>query len=325
MAAMIEDEAVEAVTGMLLGATDVDGGTTDEQRAALAALVAGAWGRADLDLGAVTPLSAADAAAAIPASAHRRARELLVLMELCRHPLSEAQVARVDEYATALGEGEDLGADIPRDLVRSGAEAAMADYMRYVDDILVQIEEESLRGKYPHTTGTLSPDPELGARLKALHDLPEGTLGWEYVEFYRRNGLTLPGDDPHSPAMFVGHDMTHVIGGYEPTGQGEIALGAMLLSIADTDAHWIGFLGNLAVHEAGYLTNDSVTGVQATMTRTHAPELIAHAMWRGSQCTADFTTVDHLAMVEMPLDEVRAKFGVTPPDPDHPEVRHVRE
>jgi ubiquinone biosynthesis protein Coq4 len=158
-----------------------------------------------------------------------------------------------------------------------------------------------------------------------MHDLPEGTLGWEYVEFYRRNGLTLPGDDPSMPAVFVGHDMCHVIGGYEPTGQGEIALGAMQLAVTDSDAHWIGFLGNLAVHEAGYLTNESVTGVRATMTRTHAPELVAQAMWRGSQCTGDFTTADHLSMIEDPLLEVRERFGVLPPDPDDPSVRHVRE
>ncbi|HEX6310672.1 MAG TPA: hypothetical protein VF152_03520 [Acidimicrobiia bacterium] len=48
----------------------------------------------------------------------------------------------------------------------------------------------------------------------------------------------------HSPAVFVAHDMCHVIGGYEPTGPGEIALGGMQLAVSDTDAHWIGFLGS---------------------------------------------------------------------------------
>jgi ubiquinone biosynthesis protein Coq4 len=33
--------------------------------------------------------------------------------------------------------------------------------------------------------------------MRALHDLPVGTLGYEYVEFYQRNGITLPGDDPN--------------------------------------------------------------------------------------------------------------------------------
>lgn len=323
MATMLEDAAVEPVVRSLLGAIDVDGGATDEQRAVLDAIVTGAWQRGDLDLTTLATLSPAEAAGAIPQSAHRRARELMVLMEMCRHPLSEPQCDRVDDYLAALGESGP-GSELVRDVIRQGAAEAMADYMRYVDDVQGDLEEPTLRGTYGVGMEP-KPDHELAARLRALHDLPEGTLGWEYVEFYRRNGLTLPGDDPHTPAVFVGHDMCHVIGGYEPTGQGEIALGAMQLSVTDSDAHWVGFLGNLAVHEAGFLTNESVTGVQSTMTRTHAPELVAHAIWRGEQCTGDWTTADHLVMADVPLVEVRERYGVVPPDPDHPEVLHVRE
>jgi hypothetical protein len=309
MAAMLDDNAVEPVVRMLLGVADVDGGPTDEQRAVLAALVAGAWGRADLDLDALDPLPPAAAAAAVPDAARGRARELAVLLELCRHPLSGTQVARVDEYASALHE-EGPGIELARDLVRKGAAAAQADYQRYVDTIETDLEEPSLKVAYP---GSLdAPDPELAARLRALHDLPAGTLGYEYVEFYRRNGLTLPGDDPNMPAVFVAHDMCHVIGGYEPTGQGEIALGAMQLAITDSDAHWIGFLGNLAVHEAGFFSNETLTAKSATMTRVGAPELVARAMWRGAHCTGDFTTADHLAMADVPLEEVRARYGVPP-------------
>jgi ubiquinone biosynthesis protein Coq4 len=114
------------------------------------------------------------------------------------------------------------------------------------------------------------------------------------------------------PAMFVSHDMCHVIGGYEPTGEGEIALGGMQLAIADGPDHWAAFLGNLSVHEAGIVSNESVTGKTATLARPGAAEYLAHAMWRGAQCTGDFTAIDHLALVEVPLDEVRARFGVPP-------------
>jgi hypothetical protein len=69
------------------------------------------------------------------------------------------------------------------------------------------------------------------------------------------------------------------------------------------------------VHEAGYFTNTAITGKPAALTRGGAPELIAHAMWRGSQCD-DFTGIDHLALVEMPLEEVRARYKVPPLDPN---------
>jgi ubiquinone biosynthesis protein Coq4 len=156
------------------------------------------------------------------------------------------------------------------------------------------------------------PDPELAARLKAMHDLPEGTLGREYVAFYERNNLTYPGEDPNSPAVFVAHDMTHVIAGYEPTGPGELALGAFQISMNDSHAHWIAFLGSLAIHEAGWYNAPGFVGKSATLARPGAYETFTEAFERGQQCTGDFTAVDHLAIADRPLAEVRAEYNVVP-------------
>lgn len=301
---------VEPVVRVLLGAIDVDGRATPEQRSVLAAIVSGYWGRGDLDLAALRPLDPGEAAAAITdAAQRRRVGELLVLLELCRHPLSEAQTERVDEYAAALGTSG-AGVALARTLVRAGAQQAVADYQRYVKDAEPDLAERSLRERYP---GDLPvPDHELAARLRALHDLPEETLGYEYVEFYRRNQLDLPGDDVYMPAVFVAHDMCHVIAGYEPTGQGEIALGAMQMAVADNDDHWIQFLGNLGVHEAGFLRTETLVPKAASLTREGATAMLAEAFRRGSECRDDFTATDHLALVELPLAEVRRRFGVPP-------------
>ena len=129
---------------------------------------------------------------------------------------------------------------------------------------------------------------------------------------YERNHLTYPGDDPNSPAIFVAHDMTHVIAGYEPTGPGELALGAFQISMNDSDAHWIAFLGSIAIHEAGWYTAPGFVGKTATLSRPGALDTFAEAFERGQQCTGDFTAVDHLAMVERPLADVRAEYNVVP-------------
>jgi hypothetical protein len=310
VAKIIEDALIEPVARLLVGAADVDGGPTDEQLGVLRAIVAGCGGRTDIDVAALAPLAPEDAAELIGTpEARRRSRELMVLLELCRHPLSDAQIARVDEYAAALGESGP-GLEMARDLVRAGADTAKDDFFRFYEPYAGEVAERSLRDRYG---GDLDqPDPELGGRLRALHDLPEGTLGYAYVEFYRRSGIPVPGDDPHSPAMFVGHDMCHVIAGYEPVGVGEIALGAMQLALTDNDTHWMQFLGNLAVHEAGFLGTDTIVAKEATLARPGATDTLAHAMWRGSQCTGDFTTADHLALVDRPLEDVRAQFGVPP-------------
>ncbi len=224
----------------LLGAVDTGDGGTPEQLAVLRALVVGYWDRPDLDLTSLTALAPDAAAAALTEPTVRgETRELMVLLEACRHPFTEAQVHRVDAYGAALHE-DGRGMALLRAFVQGGAEHAMADFQRSMDEMELELSERSLAAE--HVGQGHAPDPELAQRLRALHDLPAGTLGHEYVEFYRRNGLTLPGDDPSMPAVFVSHDMCHVIAGYEPTGPEEIALGAMQLCVSGTEVHWVQFL-----------------------------------------------------------------------------------
>jgi hypothetical protein len=66
------------------------------------------------------------------------------------------------------------------------------------------------------------------------------------------------------------------------------------------------------VHEAGFFSNQQVTGKTATLARVGSAELMAEGMRRGSACTGDFTAIDHLALADVPLVEVRARFGVPP-------------
>jgi hypothetical protein len=199
---------------------------------------------------------------------------------------------------------------LSREVVEQGAAHALADDQRFSEEIFVDIAEPSLVAG-----GGLEkdhPDPELAARLKAMRALPEGTLGHAYVDFYDRNNLTYPGDDPNSPVIFVAHDMTHVIPGYEPTGPGELALGAFQISMNDSDAHWIAFLGSIAIHEARWYNAPGFDGKVGTLARPGAIDTFTEAFERGQQCTADFTAIDHLARAGRPLAEGRAEYNVVP-------------
>jgi hypothetical protein len=309
MPLLVAPESVEPVVGGLLGAIDVDGGPTDEQLAVLRALVTYLWERPDLDLGVVAPLDATAAAAAVTdAGARRRFNEVLVTLELCRHPETAAQIARVEEYAERMGvSGPHL--QILRDWVDEGAERATEDYDRFYAEDLETLSEPSLRDRYLHLE---EPDLELAARLEALHDLGEDTLGWHYIEFYRRNGITVPGADTHTPAHYVSHDMNHVISGYEPTGPGEIALGAFTLAMNDNDANWLQFVTNLIIHEAGLLKHGEIQPKASTLTREGATDLLGEAFARGTRCTSDFSQADHLALADWPLESVRAHYNVVP-------------
>ena len=106
--------------------------------------------------------------------------------------------------------------------------------------------------------------------------------------------------------------MNHVITGYEPTGPGEIALGAFTLAMNDNDASWLQFMTNLLIHEAGMLKHGAILPKPESLERPGATELLGEALARGAQCTSDFSQIDHLSMATWPLDEVRTHFNVVP-------------
>jgi hypothetical protein len=310
MPRVIDEQHVEPVIRVLLGGIDLGDGGTEEQRHVLAAFVHGYWGRTDVDLDTVTALEPAEAGAQITDAAHRRrVRELLVLLELCRHPLTDAQVARTDAYAAALGESGP-GLELARELVRDGAEMAAADYLRRAHDVFDELSEPSLRASYDHDLE--EPDLELADRLKSMRNLPPGTLGHEYFEFLDRHGFQFPGEATSAPAVFVAHDMCHVITGYGTTGEEEIAVNSMQVAVNDSDAHWVQLLGSLSIHEAGFFNRNGFVAKTASLGREGAAEILAEAFRRGAECTGDYTAADHLALADQPLEEVRARFGIPP-------------
>ena len=306
MARIIDTEHAVPALAALLGGADVGDGPAPEQLSLIDGLATGYF-RVAFDSGTADPLGPEDAAAAFADERQRRRLlQLLVFVEVCRHPLTEAQVTRTEQYATAFGMSEE-SLSITRDLMRLGAETAHADYMRTFGKVEPTLREPSLAGA--PGSAPVTQDPELAARLDALHHCAPGTLGRAYVEFYDRYGFDLPGSSSQVAAVFVAHDMTHVIAGYEPDGIGEVALGAMQLGMTDSDAHWVQFLGNLAVHELGYIGDGAPNPALA---RPGAAAAVAHGFDRGVRCAVDFSLVDHLSMVDEPLEEVRARFGVPP-------------
>ncbi len=91
MPRIIDAEHAEPALRAMVGAADVDGGPTAEQLAVIAALARGYY-EIDFDPGAAEPLSPAATADAFgPAAERRRVRELLVFVELCRHPATASQ------------------------------------------------------------------------------------------------------------------------------------------------------------------------------------------------------------------------------------------
>ena len=318
MAYAVAAEEVEPVVRGLLGLIDVDGGPTAEQLEVLWSITGHLWRRPDLAGASLSPLSPSELAAALDDErARRRFHVIAVTLELCRHPLSEAQVRSAEAYAAAL---EVDGADllIMRDWIDVGVGRAMEDWKRCFGSFVEANSEVALRSEKKMSEAELwdqeGEDPAMLARLLEFQDLPEGSLGREYLNFYERNSIALPGVEKRGPlqAVAIGHDMNHVIAGYEPTGQGEIALGAFQMALSDSEEHLVGFLGNLLIHEAGVLDPGGFVPKSASLLRPGAIEMLGEAFERGAKCRADFTSIDHLAIASWDLAEVREEYGVVP-------------
>jgi hypothetical protein len=301
------DQADVFVAG-LLGAIDIAGGPTDEQLAVLRALATHLWKRPDLT-DAVTPLPPAEVASRLPQSDERlRFCEMVMILELCRHPQSEEQVERAEEVAAALGvSGIEL--QTTREALERGSAEVSADLERVYGEILPEVSERSLRDRYLRLD---APDPALADRLRALADLPADSLGRAYLAFYDRNGFPLPGDDTHLPAHYVNHDMNHVITGYEPTAPGEIARSGFLVAANASRHNWLEFLLTMSIHESGVLTHGKIQAKFATLSRPGVSDLLGEGLDRGRQCAVDLSQVDHLAIAGESLASIRERFNVVP-------------
>jgi hypothetical protein len=299
----------EVFAGGLLAAIDVGGGPSDEQLCVLRALVAHVWHDSDVDLRAVSPLSPREVADRLADTGDRlRFSEMAIVLELCRHPLSLAQVARVETYVGELGVG---GIELRsvRQAIEQGAAAAAEDLERSYREILPEVSELQLRDR---ALTLAAPDPELAARLRALHELPEGTLGRGYMDYYDRHGFGIPGEDLHLPAHYVNHDMNHVITGYAPTAPGEVARSGFLWSAEPSRHNWLEFLLSMSIHESGVVNHGEIRAKLATLERQGSAEQLGEALDRGQQCTVDLPGVDHLAIAAEPLDSIRERFNVVP-------------
>jgi len=300
MTVLVSDSAVDPAIGALMGAASAGGGLTKEQHSIIVTLAVGCWGRDEhrVDELSLSPVEVAEQV--VDASDRRRLKELLVMLELCGHPLTEDRVAATETYAEALDQaGRSLL--IARDLVQASAERTFLDYLR-------------LYGLDPAATAMSSELPpgttSLRDVLESYRELPVETLGRAFFDFHERNGFALPDGHSSIAQTFVHHDTAHVVTGYEPTGEGEIALGAMLLAAADTEKNWLAFVGNLLVHEVGHVMPGYEHARTELLDHHLGRSMLVESLQRGTQCGHDLSNIDLLAMATRDIDDVRADFSV---------------
>lgn len=310
---IIAADLVEVTTGGLLAGIDVDEGPTHEQLGVLRVIVSHVWDRPDLQFERVRRIGPNELAELLVDEHHRTAfHELHMALETCRHPQSPAQVALVEEYARALDvDGDDLR--IFRDLVSNGVDAAKADFQRF---LAVDLEERYEPALADMPADPHHPEMKLAEKLGTFAEYGPDTLGRAYLSFYERFGLTLPGVDiSANHHFFVAHDMTHTIAGLSTTSPAEIALSAFQFAMDNSRINRAALLASLITHEAGFAHPEHLkSGETGLLADPKAALLLGQELKRGSRCRTDFSLVDHFELAPMRLADVRAEFGVQPPE-----------
>ena len=316
MSFFVEPESVVDVARGLLGSVTTSEGATQEQLRLIQALLDYLWNRPDLKIDHLNPMNPSAFAQAVSDQSTRRVfHNLQMMLELCRHPQSKEQLHLGEIYSEALGVSSDA-LQVTRDYLHCGVSKAAEDASRIFNTFLPLRSEPQLANL---KLSSVDAEHDLASRIESFADLPEMSLGWALVYYYKHFGFPVPGKQHCAlNSLYVAHDMTHVISGISITPAGEIALSAFQLAMGPNQVNESALLASLITHEAGFVSvNPTIRPDDASLNTSSSAHLLSSEMARGSCCTGDFSLVDHFELAHLPLSKVREQFNVlSPENPD---------
>lgn len=157
-------------------------------------------------------------------------------------------------------------------------------------------------------------DPGLSARYEKLRELPEGSFGRAFADFYDRNGFVFPGNEKALQEQFATpHDSAHVLSGYDTTPQGELLVSTFTSTMHQEEPIAGHVLPVILSWHVGITFNE----VAGSTTGALDPEKLWVAWKRGADCTIDTfgRDWDFWSQVERPLQDVREEAGIAELDP----------
>jgi hypothetical protein len=273
----------------------------------------------DADIDSLAPITPAEFAAGFTSPELREQfTNGMLVMVLSDGVPPRGMVAEVEAFANAIGVSTPALTDL-RLLAERHMTIFKIDFLRrsQIADIMKnQLEQKGPLGlaKAVLTMRGVMEDPALAARYRAWKDLPEGTLGRSLVEFYARNGFSLPGERKGFPEAGLYHDLCHVLGGYGTDPEGEVQVAAFTAGFKKERPIFI-MLFAVLIFSTGINmrpTNEDFTTV-GVLGKPGVAERVFAAMERGSHVNQDLSDKwDYWAVAALPLDEVRRRLNVVP-------------
>lgn len=269
---------------------------------------------APLDVDALpAPTAAALRAALSDADDRDHVVQFLVVMALVDGTVDTARIAQVDAFAQAMGVREDA--------VRQLAEVGRG-HLAWVRADVARQNLRSITGLDLHESidewilpyrGTRA-DPALAARYRAFANLPEGTLGRRFFEFYRDSGFAFAGEPSGLNQRFASpHDSTHILSGYDTSPQGELLVSTFTAGMHPREP----MSGHILPVILSWHLGLELTKLGGEIKGQLDPTKFWNAWERGSQVVVDvFDDAWSLwQAAARPLAELRAEYRVPPLDP----------
>jgi hypothetical protein len=312
-----EEEAAVLACG-IVGAVTPPDGLTELQRVLLRAIFVEMTGvRIDPDqVEAMGPEEFAVALARRNEIFRTRIVQVMLIAALILVPLPEEVADRVARYAAELGVDEGMLA-VARQYARGSLGLALIDFDRNGYTATWNPEEATNL----HTSAALEEawqevcdDPALAARWAGLGHSSPGSLGRRVFEFYRARGFAFPGLPASAPPYLAQHDWVHVLADYGTTVENELEVFG-LIARAIPDPRGFSLLAMvIGLFETGYLMQ--AAGLfhydRGHLSRAGMADRLADAWRRGALCSRDLMGVDWFEYAELPVDDVRAEFGIEP-------------
>jgi hypothetical protein len=293
-----------------------DGGEqlTDADRAALVSAAVYLLRREEpVDPDQLAPITPAELADAISGADLRdHVGQFLTVMATIDIDVDDAKIQTVLRFSSALGLHEnylrELAALAQNKLKWLAADVARENLLSITGKKLDISEDAWILPFKEH------PDPAVSARYEALGQLPKGTLGRTFFEFYRQNGFAFPGSpDGLNPEFATPHDSTHVLSGYDTSPQGELLVSTFTAGMHPEEPMSGHILPVIMTWHMGV----ELVEFTGKFTGGLDPEKFWVAWTRGSELTTDTFARDwdFWHEVERPLEQVRADYHVPPLDP----------
>ena len=274
------------------------------------------FGLGAVDVDAVAPVDPAGLAGAVDGDEEAAgAIRMLSVMSLADGEIDAEKTALVRAYADALGVSPgylDILTEAAADEIAQAAACIVrknAESFPHLDSSRLSVS--AVAPFFPYKD---APDRELEARYQTLGDLPADTFGHGFFDHFQKNGFFFPGNpDGLAEGFTTPHDSSHVLSGYSTSESGEICVSTFIGAMHPDHPMAAEVLPVIFSWHLGVKLNDianSTTGV-------FEPRHFWTAWERGSAVTTDVVAPDwdFWAATTVPLEELRAAYGVPPADP----------